>query len=171
MPHLLQDIELQELNCTMLEKLEKTFRKHLRRLTNTYYPTLISNNKLYKLAHANPLIRNITKQRWTLIKKMITTNNPQIDDIMVRYFTCKSKKGYRSVIKNSLPALIAKDLQLINKNFNTIEDFFNIKKIAMDKNKWKKLIQDPIQRKATIKYLQKLYYQQNKRKLALSHVN
>lgn len=144
MPHLLHDMAIQEINNTLLEKLEITFRKHLRRITNTCYPTLISNHKLYKLAHLNPLIYNITKQRWNFINKSLVVSNSLIDKIIFQYFNSKQKSGRRSVTKNSLPAKITNDLALINKDLKTEQDYFNLKNIAVNQQNWNKVYYNTI---------------------------
>ena len=98
----LQDIPFHEINTTYLEKLEKVYRKHLRRSTNTTYPRLIYNCKLYKLAKVKPLIYYKTKQRWKFFGKLLALKNDnQINNIMINYFSTKPNKKNRSITRDN----------------------------------------------------------------------
>ena len=126
----------------VLESVDVTQRKHLRRLLNIYWPHTISNEALYQRCNMTPLSERIEKSRWNMLGHVLRSDNdtPAYQSFLFAAFGCGNMKGRRGRHRNNLFDLIVKkDLEYRNININNFEDFNNLVNLAKNKSGWTNL--------------------------------
>ena len=72
-------------------------RKHLRQIINTYWPTVISSENLYKRCNARPLTERIKKARWKMLEHVFRSGDDTPAFLSFRFacLGCLDYKGRR----------------------------------------------------------------------------
>jgi hypothetical protein len=137
-----------------LAELEACRRRHLRRIIGVYYPSRISNAKLYKkcnMKELEPIIRNA---RWRMLGHTLRMS----DDIpakraTIHYFDSDTEK-FLGRPRHTLPRAIDKDLERaaaqpdqhparklgLPKQLKTINDLRKLESLAAVRSKWDNIV-------------------------------
>ena len=129
----------------MLDKLDVVHRKHLRRILNIHWPHgVISNSELYRRCKCTPLSDRVNKFRWTMLGHVLRSqvNSPALLALRLAVEGSKIYKGRVGRHRCNLLDTILDDLKNRNLMLKNVNDFENIKHIASDRVKWRKLYHD-----------------------------
>jgi hypothetical protein len=141
-------------NQNELEQLEVFHRRQLRSILAIYYPNIISNEDLYKKCKTTTLENEMRVARWQLLGHVLRmTNKTPAKNAMLQYFNESDSNGFRGQPKTTLPILIEKDIQKLQKEkennthqipnqLTSIEDLKLLEKTAKQRKKWLKIIVD-----------------------------
>ena len=96
-------------------------------------PQHISSKALYSKTGLKPLRFAIFKARWRLFFKVLNFE----DDVPAyqwtkSYFDSSDLEKHRGRSKTTLPVVLNKDLQMINRSLKSLDDLLNLRKVARD---------------------------------------
>jgi len=122
----------------LLEKLDVAHRRHLRKLLNIRYPSIISNKNLYKRCNTEPLSVKVDRSRWRMLGHVLRgpTDGPAFSSLIFAINTL-DLPGRRGRPQTNLFTLLKRDLNDRNLYLNNIYDLFYIRTIALNKSTWK----------------------------------
>jgi len=147
----------------LLQLLNSTHRKHLRKLIGVFYPKTISNLNLYKETHSCPIQVEITKSRLTLLGHILRTDtSTPANQMMIQYFTNpRQRQKHRGRQPITLPDIIHRDLILVQYNLRTHNDFLKLRDIAQNRTQWRHIV-DQITTQTKQRCFQELWDKENK---------
>ena len=123
-----------------IEQLDIIHRRHLRRILNIYWPHgRISNVELYKRCKTTKLSERVNKRRWTMLGHVMRsdTNTPAFLSLTFAISnTYKSRAGRHQC---NLFHTIIKDLKNRNFNLKNVDDLYELRNVAQDRNYWHSL--------------------------------
>ena len=125
----------------VLAKVDVCHRKHLRRILNIYWPTVISNRELYRRCQTGPLTERVRRARWTLLGHILrmADNSPPVSALKFALTSSDMYKGRRGRPRISLLNTIQSDLKKYQLTLNDMSDFDNLRQIAMNKTIWRNM--------------------------------
>jgi hypothetical protein len=100
---------------TDMKKLNTTHRHYLRLICRIHYPTIISNERLYRTCNSEPISTFALKQRWRLfghVRRLPKRSSAQTA-IRTYYDLARLFAQYPGKIKTALPSLLENDLAYI----------------------------------------------------------
>ena len=127
----------------MLNKLDITHRKHLRKILNIRWPkSVMSNKTLYERCQTRPLSERVDEMRWRMFGHILRSDdNTPANVSLVFAVTMNSKlKGRVGSPGKSLLKLLMDDLEDRNLVMNTLEELNEIKDIARCRQCWRNLL-------------------------------
>ena len=127
---------------TALDKLDVVHRRHLRIILGYKYPNIISNNNLYKRCNTEPLSAKVDRSRWRMLGHVLRgpVDGPAYSSLtfVVNSLQMKGRVGRP---QTNLFSLIKQDLLNRNMhNMNNIDDLSNLRLLAFDRAKWRKML-------------------------------
>jgi hypothetical protein len=129
---------------TSLEELNIVHRKHLRRILHIKWPTsVISNKALYARCKVTPLSTRVMWYRWRMLGHVLrgAEDSPAYVSMLFAINADNNMKGRLGRPSLNLLDIIRKDL--VRKNINiklkSINDFEDLRYLALDKEAWKDL--------------------------------
>ena len=132
------------LTKSQTEELDRTHRKQLRKIWNDPYK---QNKHLYRDSKEVPLSIDMKRARWRAFGHMLRLDDETPCQLAMReYFNIPEKhKKYSGRKRCTLPVIIDEDLKEAAVNnllpvskFENFIDLQNLKKVAEDRNKWRK---------------------------------
>ena len=124
-----------------LDKIDICHRKHLRQIVKMTYPTIISNEALYKKCNSRPLSERVAYSRWKMFGHILrsTSNSPAVCSLFFAVNSMRDMKGrvgrhQCNLLKTLKNDLSDRDIKLVN-----TEDIYNLIFLAQDRLKWRKL--------------------------------
>ena len=126
----------------VLNKLDVVHRKHLRRILNIHWPHgVISNVELYRRCKCIPLSERVNKYRWTMLGHVLRSEE-NCPALLALRFAVEGSKKYKGRVgrhRCNLLDTLRDDLKTRHMMLRNVIDFENIKHIASDRVKWRKL--------------------------------
>jgi len=125
----------------VIEKVDICHRKHLRKILRIHYPTIISNDALYKRCNTRPLSERIAKARWTMFGHVLRSesNSPALVALHFAIERMSSMRGRVGRHQCNLLKTIKCDLNERNFKIVNTDDLFNLIIYANDRQRWKNL--------------------------------
>jgi hypothetical protein len=121
-----------------LERLDKTQRRHLRRIAQIYHPNRVDNELLYIICRTEPLSIKACRNRWRLLgQKIRSPKDTPANKLMVTYFTLRGHK-MRGKARRTLPTLLHQDVRRVGEVFNKLDDLERKRQLAQNRDAWKK---------------------------------
>ena len=124
-----------------MDKIDICHRKHLRQIVKMTYPTIISNEALYKKCNSRPLSERVAYSRWKMFGHILrsTSNSPAVCSLFFAVNSMRDMKGrvgrhQCNLLKTLKNDLSDRDIKLVN-----TEDIYNLIFLAQDRLKWRKL--------------------------------
>lgn len=129
---------------TVMASVDVLQRKHLRQIINTYWPTVISNENLYKRCNVRPLTERIKKARWKMLGHVLRSGDDTPAFLSFRFacLGCLDYKGRRGRPRSNLFDLLLKDIMtkniivIVNKRFS-LSNFNDLVYKAHDRRLWR----------------------------------
>ena len=115
-------------------------------ICNIHWPTIISNDNLYKRCKSRPLTERIKAARWKMLGHVLRSGNDTPAFLSFRFACLESYdyKGRRGRPRTTLFEILLKDIIekniiiLVNKRFS-LSSFHHLVDIAHDKVTWRSL--------------------------------
>ena len=128
----------------VLSKLYVCHRKHLRAILNVRWPSIMSNKTLYERCNTRPLSERVALVRWKMLGHVLRSpeNSPAQSALWFVVDYMKILPGRRGRHRMNLFKVIRDDLLFRGFNINCYEDVLNMREIAGDRSKWRKLFTD-----------------------------
>ena len=126
----------------VIESLDVTHRKHLRRVLNVYWPNgTISNTELYRRCNSNTtkLSYRISKRRWTMFGHILRSKPNTPAFLSLKYAISNTHKSRIGRHQSNLFNVLIKDLKSRNYNLNNLNDLNMLRNVAIERNQWRKL--------------------------------
>ena len=126
----------------VLAKLDVCHRKHLRQILNIHWPAgTISNRELYHRCQTGPITERVRRARWRLLGHILrmADNCPPVTAMKFALNSGDLFSGRRGRPRITLLNTIQSDLKMYNLTLNNIEDFDNLRQIAMVKANWRNM--------------------------------
>ena len=125
----------------ILEKLDICQRKHLRQILKYRWPTVITNKTLYKRCKCSPLSERVEKSRWNMLGHVLrmTENSPAYLSLTFATEQFIKMKGRIGRHRANLFDIVKSDLARRNMSLTDMNDLYNLREIASDRNHWRKL--------------------------------
>ena len=124
------------------QKLDSFHRKQLKRVLNIYYPTKISNKKLYKKCDERPLSIQILESRWQLFGHILRRDEHiPANKAMIAFFTPSGQTKYKGRPPTTIYTKLNQDLKKLEsgKELKTMKDLEALRSLAEDREAWKEL--------------------------------
>ena len=129
---------------TVMASVDVLQRKHLRQIINTYWPTVISNENLYKRCNVRPLTERIKKARWKMLGHVLRSGDDTPAFLSFRFacLGCLDYKGRRGRPRSNLFDLLLKDIMtkniiaIVNKRLS-LSNFNDLVYKAHDRRLWR----------------------------------
>jgi len=123
------------------ENLDVTHRKHLRTILNCKWPHVISNKSLYERCNSRPLSERVHKSRWKMLGHVLRSqeNSPSMLAFNIFIDGSTIYKVWLGRHKTNLLSTLKLDLKSRNIKLNTLMDMYQLRDIASDTVRWRKL--------------------------------
>ena len=124
----------------VIESLDVTHRKHLRRILNIYWPYgTISNSELYQRCKTTKLSYRINKRRWTMFGHILRSapNTPAY--LSLKFAISNTRKSRKGRHQSNLFTLLIKNLKCRNINLTDLNDLDILRNVAIERNQWRGL--------------------------------
>ena len=122
----------------IIEKLDTTQRRHLRRILNIHWPTgHISNNELYRRCNVGKLSDRILKFRWTMLGHVLRSSIDTPAFLSLKFALSNNLKSRKSRHQMNLFNVICNDLKSRNYNLESIDELYQLREVASDRSHWK----------------------------------
>lgn len=147
-------------NC-MINKLDTTFRRHIRHICCSYYPhNRMHNYRIYNICNMIPLAVTIVQRRWQLLGHIMrleqVENIPAYFVMQYYYYPLRSKNcnnsGTEVNFSMCLPKHLSSDLKRLAYSavgykrgmlkLATYAEFCHMKQLAQDRKTWRALVDD-----------------------------
>ena len=126
----------------VLRKLDACHRKHLRKIMNIKWPrSMISNETLYKRCKTTKLSLKADAARWKMLGHVLRSDELSPAQAALR-FTVKSMNDMQGRVgrhRDNLFQFIKNDVQKRGLSLNTLDDIIDLKVIASDRARWRKM--------------------------------
>jgi len=124
---------------SVLEKLDTTHRRHLRRILNLYWPRgKIRNDELYKRCfNTVKLSDRVIKMRWTMLGHILRSDEMTPALVSLRFALSNDLRGRRGRHQCNLLELIKADLSDRDFRLKTLSDLETLRVIAFDRTQWR----------------------------------
>ena len=105
------------------------------------YPTIISNEALYKKCNSRPLSERVAYSRWKMFGHILrsTSNSPAVCSLFFAVNSMRDMKGRVGRHQCNLLKTLKNDLSDRDIKLVTTEDIYNLIFLAQDRLKWRKL--------------------------------
>ena len=124
--------------AVVLEKLDITHRKHLRRILNIYWPKgVISNIELYKRCNTVKLSDRVSKYRWTMFGHILRSDEQTPAFSSLRFAVCNRYKSRKGRHQSNLLNLLISDLKVRKLKLDGLSDLYNLRSVAFDRAYWR----------------------------------
>ena len=136
----------------VIEKLDTTHRRHLRRILKIQWPKgRISNKNLYERCNTTKISDRIVKYRWTMIGHVLRSSEDTPAFMSLKFAISMSETlvGRTSCHQMNLFQVIKKDLEIRKLDLKTLDDLDNLRNIASDRAKWRAKFTVPIAAEGT----------------------
>ena len=130
---------------SMLDKLDITHRKHLRKILNIQWPkSVMRNETLYKRCNTVPLSERVDEMRWRMFGRILRSddNTPAYVSLVFAISNPLNSKGRRGRPRLNLFNLLRDDLKERKLEFNTMDDLLVVRERAKCRNCWRKLFKE-----------------------------
>ena len=121
--------------CDVLRKLDVCHRSHLRQILKIKWPTVISNEKLYKICRTTPLSNRVKKSRWKMFGHILRSPKNSLAALTLSFAVDGSSgfKGRRGRHKTNLLSTIRNDIKRIPLNLSSSKTYLH-HKLALKNN-------------------------------------
>ncbi len=120
-----------------MERLDKTQRRHLRRIAQTYHPNRVDNELLYFICRTEPLSIKACRNRWRLLGHILRSpKDTPANKLMVTYFTLRGHK-MRGKTRTTLPTLLHQDVRRVGEEFNKLDALERMRQLAQNRDAWR----------------------------------
>ena len=125
----------------VFEKLDVTHRRHLRSILNCKWPHAISNKSLYERCNSRPLSERVHESRWKMLGHVLRSqeNSPSMLAFNFSIGGSNIYKARRGRHKTNLLSTLKQDLKSRNIKLNSLKDMYELRNIACDRVRWRKL--------------------------------
>ena len=123
----------------VLEKLDTTHRRHLRRILNVYWPRgKIRNDELYKKClNTVKLSERVKKMRWTMLGHILRSNENTPAFVSLKFALSNDLTGRRGRHQSNLLSTVLKDLSERNFYLKTLSDLEALRALALNRMNWR----------------------------------
>ena len=127
----------------MINKMNTIHRKHLRIMSQIFYPNVITNNELYRSTNLISITDHIFNMRWKYLGFLLRQkyNHPAFI-VMENYYRLTTLNKNFKGRKLTFAKQLSKDLKIINISLNSLEDFNKLVLMAENEENWKTFIKD-----------------------------
>ena len=125
---------------TVLEKLDVVHRRHLRTILGYKYPSVISNNNLYKRCNTESLSAQVARERWRMLGHVLRgpEDGPAYSSLVFAVNSLQMQ-GRIGRPQTNLFSLVQRDLQDRNMLLNDINDLVHLRTVALNRAIWRQL--------------------------------
>ena len=151
LPVLMYNIAANSATSTIMNKLDTTFRRHIRHICCVYYPNTMSNKNVYKIAGIEPMCITAVRRRWQLLGHILRL--PESIPTMITmkyYFEPHATKPISKSRKSNIGTILSKELSHLEidhyRGIQTWGDMEKLKTKAQDRKVWTTLTDRIIKR-------------------------
>ena len=124
----------------MLEQLDITHRKHLRRILKIHWPKgTISNDELYKRCSTNKLSDRVCKYRWTMFGHVLRSDMTTPAFLSLKFALSNTKKSRKGRHQSNIFNLLIADLKSRNISLKNVDELLELSKLAFCRASWRRL--------------------------------
>jgi len=124
----------------VIEKLDTTHRRHLRKILKIQWPKgRISNKNLYERCNTTKISDRIVKYRWTMLGHVLRSSEDTPAYLSMKFAVSMSETvvGRQSCHQMNLFQVIQKDLQSRGLHLNNLDDLNRLREVAFDRAQWR----------------------------------
>ena len=131
--------------ANIVEDLDITHRKHLRRILNVHWPHgCITNKELYKRCDTTKLSERVTKMRWTMLGHVLRSNRKSPAFTSLTFAMTNGVKSRKGRHQMNLMQVIKSDLRCRKFDLKNIEDIYILCDIASDRGRWREAFREDL---------------------------
>jgi len=146
LPILTYNVAPLALTPTQARPLDVIHRRHLRHILRSYYPNIIHNRDLYIRCKTHPISYDLLPKRWQLFGHILRGSelspSNQLMNLYFKLGRTPNQQVHRGGCITTLPSMLNKDLQLINRYLSTTADFVFLQTLAQNRTEWRRLWQE-----------------------------
>ena len=124
----------------VLEKLDTTHRKHLRRILNIHWPNgRITNDELYKRCCTNKLSDRVCKFRWTMFGHVLRSDMNTPAFLSLKFALTNNHKNRKGRHQSNLFNILLADLKFRNIILKSENDLNELRTVALNRTYWRNI--------------------------------